>query len=267
MTESLSRGAGIAVVGAAGKTGAAVVAALDGLADVRRVVHTARRSGDHAVDLETGAGLADALSGCRGVYFIAPNVHPDEPALVRRVLTAAADAGVEHFVYHSVAWPYTPAMPHHVDKARSEDELRTFGGLRWTVLQPCAYAENFAAVLDGTATAVELPYSPDATFSFVRLADVAEVAARVLMEGADVHHGATYELGGPEALSVRELCDRVAGPVSVKQVSVDEWISRHGQSLSDDGRARLSAMFEFYDRHGFTAGNAVFESLLGRPPM
>ncbi|QSE80966.1 NmrA family NAD(P)-binding protein [Rhodococcus koreensis] len=266
MTESLSRGAGIAVVGAAGKTGAAVVAALEGLADVRRVVHTARRSGDFAVDLETGAGLADALSGCRGVYFIAPNVHPDEPALVRRVLTAAADAGVEHFVYHSVAWPYTPAMPHHVDKARCEDMLRTFGGLRWTILQPCAYAENFASVLDGTATEVDVPYSPDARFSFVALADVAEVAARVLMEGPDIHHGATYELGGPEALTVRELCDRAAGPVSVKQVSVDEWMSRHGRDLTDDGRARLSAMFEFYDRHGFTAGNAVFESLLGRPP-
>lgn len=96
---------------------------------------------------------------------------------------------------------------------------------------------------------------------------LAEVAARVLVEGADVHHGATYELGGPQALSVRDLCDRASGPVSVKQVSVDEWMSRHGQSLSDDGRARLSAMFEFYDRHGFTAGNAVFESLLGRSPV
>jgi uncharacterized protein YbjT (DUF2867 family) len=266
MTEFLSRGADIAVVGAAGKTGAAVVAALGGLADLRRVVHTARRPGDVAVDLDTGTGLDEALSGCRGVYVIAPNVHPDEPALVRRVLAAAADAGVEHVVYHSVAWPYTPAMPHHVDKARCEDLVRT-SGLRWTVLQPCAYAENFVAILDGSASTVELPYSPDARFSFVRLADVAEVAARVLVEGPDIHHGATYELGGPEALSVRDLCERADEPVSVKQVSVDEWMSRHGQSLSEDGRVRLSAMFEFYDRHGFLAGNAVFESLLGRPPM
>ncbi|BAH51525.1 NmrA family NAD(P)-binding protein [Rhodococcus opacus] len=263
MTEFLSRGAEIAVLGAAGKTGAAVVAALDGLAGVRRVVHTARRSGDHAVDLDTGAGLDEALSGCRAAYVIAPNVHPDEPALVRRVLAAAAAGGVEHVVYHSVAWPYTPAMPHHVDKAVCEDLVRT-SGLRWTVLQPCAYAENFAAVLDGTATAVELPYSPDVTFSFVRLADVAEVAARVLAEGPEVHHGATYELGGPETLSVRALCDRASVPV--KQVSVDEWMSRHGRDLTADGRARLSAMFEFYDRHGFLAGSAAIESLLGRPP-
>ncbi|WP_374212597.1 hypothetical protein [Rhodococcus tibetensis] len=43
-------------------------------------------------------------------------------------------------------------------------------------------------------------------------------------------------------------------------------MSRHGRDLTDDGRARLSAMFEFYDRHGFLAGGAMFESLLGRPP-
>jgi len=54
--------------------------------------------------------------------------------------------------------------------------------------------------------------------------------------------------------------------VSVKQVSVDEWMSRHGRNLTDDGRARLAAMFEFYDRYGFLAGGAMFESLLGRPP-
>ncbi len=164
---------------------------------MRRVVHTARRAGDRRVDLETGEGLEAALTGCRGVYFIAPNVHPDEPGLLRRTLDAAARAGVHHVVYHSVAWPHTPAMPHHLDKAVCEDMLRTHGGVQWTILQPCAYAENFPTLLDGTATALEVPYNPDAPFTFVRLPDVAAAAARVLDEGADVHHGVTYELGPP----------------------------------------------------------------------
>ncbi|NKZ80741.1 nmra family transcriptional regulator, partial [Rhodococcus hoagii] len=50
------RGGELAVIGAAGKTGAAVVRALAGR-PVRRVVHTARRAGDRRVDLETGEGL------------------------------------------------------------------------------------------------------------------------------------------------------------------------------------------------------------------
>ncbi|MGN0125302.1 MAG: SDR family oxidoreductase [Rhodococcus sp. (in: high G+C Gram-positive bacteria)] len=266
-TAHLSRGTDLAVIGAAGKTGTAVVAALE-TADttpVRRVVHTARQAGDRAVDLETGAGLVDALSGCRGVYFIAPNMHPDEPALFERFLGAVSEADVEHVVYHSVAWPYTPAMPHHLDKARCEDILHA-SGVRWTVLQPCAYTENFASVLDGSVDALDVPYDPDAPFSFVALSDVATVAARVLVEGVDVHHGATYELGGPDAVSVRQLCAIAGRAVEIEQVSVPVWMERHGRDLPADARERLAAMFGFYDDHGFVAGSAVTAVLLGREP-
>ena len=271
MTASPARGADIAVLGAAGKTGEAVVTALEKALSktnpVRRVVHTARRAGDRAVDLETGAGLLEALSGCRGVYFIAPNMHPGEPGLFERFLRAASEAGVDHVVYHSVAWPYTPAMPHHLDKARCEDILHAFGGVRWTVVQPCAYAENFASVLDGSADTLDVPYDPDASFSFVALADVASVAARVLAEGADVHHGATYELGGPEALSVRQLCAAAGGSVQLRKVSARVWMERHGGELPAHTRTRLTAMFDYYDAHGFVAGSAVTAALLDRAPI
>lgn len=263
---STPRGADIAVIGAAGKTGAAVVSALGSAAPVRRVVHTARLAGDLAVDLETGAGLDEALTGCRAAYFIAPNLHPDEPGLFERFLGAAVDAGVEHVVYHSVAWPYTPAMPHHMDKARCEDALHIRDGVRWTVLQPCAYAENFAAVLDGDSDLLEVPYDSDAPFSFVALADVAAAAARVLLDGADAHHGATYELGGPQAVSVRQLCNATGRAVAVIRVPAAEWMERHGRALTPDARARLAAMFEFYDRHGFVAGSASLAALLERAP-
>lgn len=266
MVSSTARGADLAVIGAAGKTGVAVVSALEKMAPVRRVVHTARRAGDRAVDLETGTGLDQALSGCRGVYFIAPNMHPDEPALLARVLRVAADIGVDHVVYHSVAWPYAPAMPHHLAKARCEDVLRTFGGVRWTVLQPCAYAENFALVLDGTSDTLEVPYNPDVPFSFVALGDIAAAAVRVLVDGADIHHGATYELGGPEAVSVRQLGAVAARAVEARQVSVPEWMDRYGRALTPDNRERLTAMFDFYDRHGFVAGSVSLAALLGRPP-
>ncbi len=194
-------------------------------------------------------------------------MHPDEPALLRRVLVAAVEAGVDHVVYHSVAWPYTPEMPHHLDKARCEDMLHTFGGVQWTVLQPCVYAENFGDVLDGSVDTLEVPYDLDAPFSFVALADVAEAAARVLVEGAAVHHGATYELGGPEAIGVRQLCEQAVRPVNPTRISVAEWEERHAQSLSGDARARLAAMFDFYDRHGFAAGSAQLRGLLGRAPL
>ncbi|OZC45510.1 nmra family transcriptional regulator [Rhodococcus sp. WWJCD1] len=264
-----SRGTDIAIVGATGKTGRAVAAALDGVAVVRRL---SRSAPDYAVDLETGEGLVEALTGCRGVYFIAPNVHPDEPALLLRALEAAAAAGVDHVVYHSVAWPYSPRMPHHMDKARCEEELRAFGserGLHWTILQPCAYAQNFEAVLTGSSSLV-VPYSLDTKFSFVSLEDVAEVATRILVEGGDIHHGATYELGGPEILSVRDvvrLVETMTGrAVSINSVGVDEWMSVHEPELSPDAQQRLSAMFEYYNDRDFLASCTVTATLLGRSP-
>ncbi|MBY4275412.1 NmrA family NAD(P)-binding protein [Rhodococcus fascians] len=270
MELDVSRGTDIAIVGATGKTGRAVADALDGVAVVRRL---SRSAPDFPVDLETGDGLVEAFTGCRGVYFIAPNVHPDEPALLLRAMEAAASAGVDHVVYHSVAWPYSPRMPHHLDKARCEDDLRAFcsaRGMHWTILQPCAYAQNFEAVLTGTSTDLAVPYSLDTTFSFVSLDDVAEVAARVLIEGPELHHGATYELGGPEALSVRDvvrLVETMTGrAVSVESISVAEWMGLHGDAMSADEQHRLGSMFEFYDDRDFLAGSAVTAALLGREP-
>lgn len=261
MNTDNARGTDIAIVGATGKTGQAVAAALSGRVSVRRL----GRSSDYMVDLDTGDGLRDAFTGCSGVYFIAPNVHPDEPALVSRALEAAGEAGVDHFVYHSVAWPYSPAMPHHMDKARGEELVRS-SALRWTILQPCAYAQNLP--LDSSQFVV--PYSLDSTFSFVSLDDVAEVAGRVLVEGAAVHHGSTYELGGPDMLSVRDvarLVEDVTGrSVSAESMGVEEWMSVHGGSLSADAKHRLSAMFEFYDHRNFLASGVVTAALLGRAP-
>jgi NAD(P)H dehydrogenase (quinone) len=270
MELDLSRGTDIAIVGATGKTGRAVADALDGIALVRRL---SRSAPDFPVDLETGAGLAEAFTGCRGVYFIAPNVHPDEPALVLRALDAAASAGVDHVVYHSVAWPYSPRMPHHMDKARCEDDLRAFcseHAMHWTILQPCAYAQNFEAVLDGSSTDLAVPYSLDTKFSFVSLDDVAEVAARILVEGADIHHGSSYELGGPEILSVRDivrLVETMTGrAVSVESIGVDEWMNLHSTGLGTDAQQRLSAMFEYYNDRDFLASGVVTAALLGRSP-
>jgi NAD(P)H dehydrogenase (quinone) len=270
MELDVSRGTDIAIVGATGKTGRAVADALDGIALVRRL---SRSAPDYPVDLETGEGLTAAFTGCRGVYFIAPNVHPDEPALLLRALDAAASAGVDHVVYHSVAWPYSPRMPHHMDKARCEDDLRAFcseHGMHWTILQPCAYAQNFEAVLDGSSSDLAVPYSLDSKFSFVSLDDVAEVAARILVEGADIHHGSTYELGGPEILSVRDtvrLVETMTGrAVSVESIGVDEWMNLHSTGLGTDAQQRLSAMFEYYNDRDFLASGVVTAALLGRSP-
>ncbi|ANH37757.1 NAD(P)H azoreductase [Nocardioides dokdonensis FR1436] len=205
--------------------------------------------------------LDPALSGCTAVYLMAPNLHPDEPALVADVLAAAQRVGVDRVVHHSVAAPYTPSMPHHLGKARGEDLVRR-SGLRWTVLQPCAYVQNLLSGLRGDEPAVRVPYDPDRLFGLVDLADVAEAAARVLLE--DGHEGATYELGGPRPVSARDVAETAARvlrrDVPLQRVPTDEAVA----AAPEAEREWLRAMFEYYDRHGLPTGGLVLRALLGR---
>ena len=218
----------IAVIGGHGKTGRAVVAALASRGV--EVLPTGRSDWDR---------LAEVLVGCEAAYVIAPNLHPDEPAYVGQVLDALRRAGIGRVVYHSVASPYAPAMPHHLGKARSEDLVRR-SGLTWTILQPGAYLQNLD--LSGP---VEVPYSLDAPFGFLDLRDLGEAAAIVLTEPG--HEGGTYELASRVA-TVRELADEAG--VSAEQVPDPEthpW---------------LSDMFAYYDDNGLPAGTRVLRSLL-----
>ncbi len=202
----------------------------------------ARRGVDvRALGRDDRADLAGSLAGCSTAYVIAPNLHPDEPAYVREALTAMARAGTTRVVYHSVASPYAPRMPHHLGKARSEDLVRR-SGLAWTILQPGAYLQN----LDLTGP-VRVPYSPDVPFGFLDLADLGAAAAVVLSEPG--HAGATYELASRLA-TVRELADEAGVPAEqVPDPGTHPW---------------LSAMFAYYDVHGLPVGTRVLRWLLGR---
>ncbi|MDR7251377.1 uncharacterized protein YbjT (DUF2867 family) [Nocardioides sp. BE266] len=218
----------VAVIGGHGKTGRAVCDAL-----------AAEGVGALPLGRADWPGLAAAVRGCESAYVIAPNLHPDEPAYVASVLAALTASGVGRVVYHSVASPYAPAMPHHLGKAVSEDLVRR-SGLEWTILQPGAYLQN----LDLTGP-VDLPYSPDVPFGFLDLADLGRAAAVVLTQPG--HVGATYELATRVA-TVRELASEAG--VEVRQVP-------------DPGtHPWLGAMFAYYDDHGLPVGTRVLASLV-----
>jgi uncharacterized protein YbjT (DUF2867 family) len=199
--------------------------------------------------------LAGALAGCDAAYVIAPNMHPDEAAYAEQVTGAALRAGVGRVVLHSVASPYVPAMPHHVGKARAEDVVRR-SGLVWSILQPGAYAQNFAP-----GQTIRLPYRADAPFGFAHLDDVGEAAARVLTE--EGHEGATYELASFRG-TVGGLARALGAGVEV--VRPQAWAATDGKGLEPRVRDWLLAMFAYYDRHGLPAGTLPMRALLGRPP-
>lgn len=263
------------VIGATGKTGRAVTSAL-AARDVH--VRAALRSSGRAeqayaagarsvsvVDLATGSGLDEALAGVDAVYHLAPNVHPDEVGIAGRVAAAAVRAGIDRVVFHSVLHPDDPSMPHHLRKAEAEGVIRAVLPTA-TLLRPAAYHQNLLGA--ARAGRIVVPYSLDAPFSTVDLGDVAEVAAAVLSTSG--HERRTYELAGPEVLSVRQqaaIAGRMLGrPVEAVRIDVEAWSAGPGAGLDPQARADLLAMFASYDRTGLVGDPAALADLLGRRP-
>ncbi len=245
----------VAVIGAHGKTGRAVTAALQ-----RRDVEVRGLGRAELID------PVEALRGCNSLYLIAPNMYADEQAFVRDALAAATAAGIAKVVYHSVALPYAPSMPHHMGKAAGEQLIRQLD-ISWSILQPGPYLQNFVAALQSKSPTLDQPYDVSKLFNFVDLADVAEAAATALLDHR--HDGATYELGGPERMSVADLAgvasDVLGTPVSAARIDPTEWASTQGAGLEPRVRDWLLAMFAYYDDHGLPLESLPLSRLLGRP--
>lgn len=270
----------ILVTGTAGKTGRAVIRALGARAQsIRALVHRPEQAramtslGAHQVvvgDMRRQVVMDQAAAGVRAIYFICPNMSPDERAMGRRVLDAARAAGVELLVYHSVLHPQTEAMPHHWQKLRVE-ELIFESGLPYTILQPAAYMQNLLAYWDSIVEhgIYRLPYAVETRLGMVDLEDVAAAAAIVLTEPG--HAGATYELGGAYALSQIEvanvLAQQLGRPVHAQTQSLEEWErGARASGLGDYQVRTLIQMFRYYEQHGFWGNPNVLAWLLARPP-
>jgi NAD(P)H dehydrogenase (quinone) len=270
----------ILVTGAAGKTGRAATRALVARGvQVRALVHRGEQGkallalGAQEVvagDLLDRSVMGPAASGARAVYHICPNVHPEELAIGWVAIDAAREAGVEQFVYHSVLHPQIEAMPHHWQKMRVEEQLFE-SGLDYTILQPGAYMQNVLGQWDSVVQSgiYSVPYNIKTRLGMVDLADVAEVAARVLTEAG--HDGATYELVGPEALTQRQVAEvlglRLGRQVQAQQVQLATWEQRaRAAGMGDYQVQTLLQMFQYYDRHGFWGSPRVLGWLLGRAP-
>lgn len=270
----------ILVTGASGKTGRAVITALvaRGVAVRAFVRRTEAGAGLLTLgareialgSLDDESAVSRALQGCRAAYHIAPNVDAGEALYGSILLRAAARAGIEHVVYHSVLHPQIEAMPHHWAKMRVE-EMIFASGLPFTILQPTAYMQNILGALprirsDGFHVT---PYPVTTRINLVDLADVGEAAAIALTEPG--HAGATYELVGTPALDqmdVAQALSRALGRrVVAQELSLDSWDSgARASGLPDHARETLAQMFRAYAQQGLVGNSNVLRWLLGRAP-
>jgi uncharacterized protein YbjT (DUF2867 family) len=217
-----------AVVGGTGNVGQHVVA---GLLERGEDVRVLTRDDDRArvllgpgPELVVGdlaeRGVAEAvLKGADGAFLVTPGT-PDQPALEKAALDAAAAAGLSRLVKVSLIGA-DPA--HYVRFARWQAEIEQHlaglvaRGLPATVLRPNWFSDNFlgsAATIAGHGAM----YGSAGTgrVGFVDARDIAAVAVAVLLDGG--HDAREYVVTGPAAITFDEaaaqLADGLGRPVS-----------------------------------------------------
>jgi len=190
----------IAVVGGTGVLGAAVTEALERRGHSVRVLS---RRGPYKVDLHTGAGLVEALTGVDAAVD-ASNSTKDAPATLidgtRRLLTAEAEARVGHHVLPSIVG--IDRVPTGYFKAKLEQErIVRDSSTSWSILR----ATQFHQLLDQSfAWLARRGLSPRSRI-LLQPIDPREVAHALAENVEDGPSGVRGEVGGPEILTVSEL--------------------------------------------------------------
>ena len=268
----------ILVTGATGKTGGAVAHELAAHNIPFRVLV---RNADKAAalkdlgaevavgDLADKAAVSDALKGIEKAVLITSNGE-DQLTLEKQFTDCAVAAGVKHLVKLSSmeSKPGTtkpiPAM--HV---ASEDHIRA-SGMNWTMIRPTFFTQNFLGAARTIKASNEIVLAlGGAVVAPTDIRDVAEVIRLVLTD--DAHLNKSYDLTGPEALSIAQVAEKfsrvlgrdiryVAQPVEdfrkiLTQVGLPEW---RVNAVCDE--------FKLLSNKTSTQTTDTIEELLGRPP-
>ncbi|WP_103954781.1 SDR family oxidoreductase [Nonomuraea solani] len=264
----------VLITGATGTVSTALMKALDGAdVDLRTLVRDASKGTGKvfAGDLGDPRSLPPAFEGVQDVWLLVPN-GPRAPEHNMNALWAARQAGVERVVRLSVIGAAHDAPNRSGRLHALSDQETERSGLRWTILRPHYFMQNLLNEAgDIAATGTFSLNMAAARIGLIDARDIAECAARVLLDDPDRHHGRTYTLTGPRSLTFDEVAGELGRAlgrsVTYRQVSdevkrgslvgygVPEWIA---DMLEEYARAYASGWGDL------TTGTVA--DLLGRPP-
>jgi uncharacterized protein YbjT (DUF2867 family) len=152
-------------------------------------------------DLDTGAGLEDALRGAAVVVHAASTPGHDV-AGTRRLVEAARRVGAApHLVFVSIVGIERVPLRYYREKLAVE-EVVTGSGLPWTIQR----ATQFHDLLDMLFTRLaRLPVLPVLAGTAFQPVDVRDVAERLAALSGAAPAGRVPDLGGPQVLPMAEL--------------------------------------------------------------
>ncbi|MGY2075879.1 SDR family oxidoreductase [Blastococcus sp. SYSU DS0828] len=222
----------VAVAGATGNIGARVVRVLEGAG--HEAVRVSRSSG---VDLLTGEGLDEALTGVQAVVDVTNSAATEvDEALTyfgsatRNLLAAEDRAGVRHHVLLSIAGLHRVQGNAHYAGKRLQERLVEEGPVPWTIV-PATQFHDFPAMVagwtekNGVATVAPLllqPVAPD---------DVASILVELAVGEPK---GRYVDVAGPEPQDLVDMVRRT-NDVLGRQVKLrPSWSTVFGPEMAGE---------------------------------
>lgn len=268
----------ILVTGATGTIGSLVVKQLTDRGAHARLLTTAPEKhtfprGMEAVkgDLLDPASIRSALEDVE-TLFLMNAVSPDELTKALLALDLAREAGVGHVVYLSQVNTNIPDCPHAVAKAAAEAMIRHYG-MSATILRPSYFFQNDVALKEPIMGGVYPMPIGSVGAAMVDARDIAEIAARAILDPAAIGGDPVIEIVGPDVVTgdgvaalwsdllgrtVRYAGDNLATFESATSRQLPGWQARD-----------LAAMFLGCQMAGMNGKPGAVERLttfLGRPP-
>jgi uncharacterized protein YbjT (DUF2867 family) len=276
----------IAVIGASGQQGGAVVRALqaDGKFKVRALTRDPARHPDlaeevAAADLDRPDSLRAAFDGAYGVFLVTDFwAGADELKQVESAVGAAKAAGVQHFVWSTL--PNVEAIsggkldvPHFTRKAKADRIVKDAGFAHSTfVIAPFFYQNLIGAMapqrLEDASLGWALPIHPEVRG--IHMGDIAELGP--IVAGAFAHpdqagHGEYLPLVGDfmSFKDIAETLNRQGHDFSFRQVAQDAYANFY------PGAAEIAEMFAYFEAHTYLGRDmsgeiALANTVAGRTP-
>jgi uncharacterized protein YbjT (DUF2867 family) len=267
----------ILVTGATGQQGGAVARAL--LAGGHKVRAMTRKPDGEAAralagkgaevvrgDLDDVASLEKALAGAWGVFAVQNTWEAGvegEEQQGKRLAELARRAGVEHYVYTSVASAHRrTGIPHFENKWRIEQTVRALSFPSYAILRPVFFMENFQGPLvkpglDAGKLAIAL--GADTPVQMIAVEDIGAYG-RLVFEQAAAFNGRELDIAGDE-VTMPEAA-RVLGAALKKKVEFVRVPIEDVRKGSED----YAIMLEWFDRVGYDVHIRSRSRECGIPP-
>lgn len=274
--DSMTHTPTVAVTGATGLLGGRIARLLSEEAGlplrlpVRDATRAPALAQSQAVDCDYAdtASVRTALEGIETVLMVSFRESEHRLAQHRAFIDGAVAAGVRHLVYISFLGAAPDAtFVHARDHFHTEEYLRG-SGLAWTFLRDSLYADFVPELV--TDGAIRGP-GGNGRVSWVAQDDIAAAAAAVVRDPAP-HAGCTYDLTGPEALTLDETAALLSRASGSEIAYVGETLDQARESRSGFGAPEWLVEVWISTYTAIAKGELEsvsddIERLTGRPPM